>query len=366
MRAAVLTDFHAPLAVRDDVEIAEPGPGEVQVRVAASGICGSDLKAIDGKSPVVRTLPVILGHESAGVVERVGPDVTMAAPGDRVIIAMTGSCGRCEPCRRGDHGGCRSPIRRSQLGQMRDGTTRLRVDGRDAHPFIGIGSFAEYTVVNEETLVRVPDELPLEHACLLACGVITGVGAVLNTAAVAPGSTVLVVGAGGVGLNVVQGAVLAGASRIVVADVNPDKLPLATALGATDTLATAPGDDLAELVGKVVDGGVDYAFDVTGVPGVLAQAFAATREGGTTVMVGSPPNEPITLLPQQLFFNRTLKGCAGGGGLPARDLPKLIGLAAAGRLDLGRLITTTVPLDGINDAIAELRAGRLARSVVTF
>lgn len=366
MRAAVLTEFHAPLAVREDVEIAEPGLGEVLVRVAASGICGSDLKAIDGKSPVVRRLPAILGHESAGVVERVGAGVTMAAPGDRVIIAMTGNCGRCEPCRRGAYGGCRSTIRLSQLGQMRDGTTRLRVDGQDVQPFIGIGSFAEYTVVNEEMLVRVPDTLPLEHACLLACGVITGVGAVLNTAQVEPGSSVLVVGAGGVGLNVVQGAVLAGASRIVVADVNPDKLPLAATLGATDTLVVEAGDDLSALVGKVLDGGADYAFDVTGVPGVLAQTFAATRDGGTTVMVGSPPNEPITLLPQQLFFNRTLKGCAGGGGLPARDLPRLIALAAAGRLDLGRLISTTVPLDGINDAIAELRAGHLARAVVTF
>ncbi|MEU8132451.1 alcohol dehydrogenase catalytic domain-containing protein [Streptodolium elevatio] len=364
MRAAVLTEFHAPLAVRDDVEIDEPGPGEVLVRVAASGICGSDLKAIDGKSPVARRLPAILGHESAGVVERVGAGVTMASPGDRVIIAMTGNCGRCEPCRRGAYGGCRSPIRLSQLGQMRDGTTRLRVDGQDAYPFIGIGSFAEYAVVNEEVLIRVPDALPLAQACLLACGVITGVGAVLNTAQVQPGSSVLVVGAGGVGLNVLQGAVLAGAARIVIADVNPDKLPLAEAFGATDTLLS--GEDLPDQVGKIVDGGVDYAFDATGVPGVLAKAFAATRDGGTTVMVGSPPNEPISLMPQQLFFNRTLKGCAGGGGLPARDLPRLIDLVASGRLDLARLISATVPLDGINGAIDEVRAGRLARAVVTF
>ncbi|MDI2127175.1 alcohol dehydrogenase catalytic domain-containing protein [Yinghuangia seranimata] len=366
MRAAVLSDFHAPLAVRDDVEIAEPGPGEVMVRVVASGICGSDLKAIDGKSPVVRELPAILGHESAGIVEEVGPGVTMAAPGDRVIVAMTGSCGRCEPCRRGAQSACRSPIRRSRLGRMRDGTTRLRVDGAPAYPFIGIGSFAEYAVVNEEMLVPVPDALPLEHACLLACGVITGVGAVLNTAAVEPGATVLVVGAGGVGLNVLQGAVLAGAARIVVADVNPGKLELATGFGATDVLLADGAAPLAERVAAITDGGVDYAFDATGHPGVLADAFAATRDGGTTVMVGSPPNEPISLLPQHLFFNRTLKGCAGGGGLPARDLPRLIELAAAGRLDLARLITAMVPLDGINDAFDDLRAGRLARAVVRF
>ncbi|MCF2530856.1 alcohol dehydrogenase catalytic domain-containing protein [Yinghuangia soli] len=364
MRAAVLSEFHAPLDVRDDVEIAEPGPGEVLVRIAASGICGSDLKAVDGKSPVVRELPAILGHESAGVVERVGEGVTGAAAGDRVVIAMTGNCGRCESCRRGAYGGCRSPIRMSQLGRMRDGTTRLRVDGQPAYPFIGIGSFAEYAVVNEEMLVRVPDTLPLEQACLLACGVVTGVGAVLNTAQVEPGSSVLVVGAGGVGLNVLQGAVLAGAARIVVADVNPAKLALAEDFGATDTLVS--GDDLTEQVAKLLDGGVDYAFDATGVPGVLAKAFAATRDGGTTVMVGSPPNEPISIPPQQLFFNRTLKGCAGGGGLPARDLPKLVDLAAAGRLDLGRLITTTVALDDINTTIAEVRAGSVARAVVTF
>lgn len=364
MRAAVLTQFHAPLEIRDDVEIAEPGPGEVLVRVVASGICGSDLKAVDGKSPVARRLPAILGHESAGVVEQVGSGVTMVAEGDRVIIAMTGNCGRCGPCRRGAFGACRSPIRLSQLGQMRDGTTRLRVGGEDAYPFIGIGSFAECAVVNEEMLVRVPDALPLEHACLLACGVITGVGAVLNTAQVEPGASVLVVGAGGVGLNVLQGAVIAGAARIVVADVNPDKLALAADFGATDTLLS--GDDLPERVGALVEGGVDYAFDATGVPGVLARAFAATRDGGTTVMVGSPPNEPISLLPQQLFFNRTLKGCAGGGGLPARDLPRLIDLAAAGRLDLARLVTATVPLEGINAAFDDLRGGRLARAVVRF
>lgn len=364
MRAAVLTEFHAPLVLRDDVEIADPGPGEVLVRVAASGICGSDLKAIDGKSPVARELPAVLGHESSGIVEEIGAGVTMVAPGDRVVVAMTGHCGRCAGCRGGSPAACRSPIGQSRLGRMRDGTTRLRVDGMAAYPFIGIGSFAEYVCVNEEMLVPVPDALPLDTACLLACGVVTGVGAVLNTAGVEPGSTVLVVGAGGVGLNVVQGAVLAGASRIIVADVNPAKLPGAMALGATETLVA--DDGLAETVGKRTGGGVDYAFDVTGHAGVLAQAFAATREGGTAVMVGSPPNEPISVLPQHLFFNRTLKGCAGGGGLPSRDLPRLMAMAVAGRLDLGGLITRQVPLEEINTAITSVRSGNEARAVVSL
>jgi Zn-dependent alcohol dehydrogenase len=364
MRAAVLTEFHAPLALRDDVEIADPGPGEVLVRVAASGICGSDLKAIDGKSPVARELPAVLGHESAGVVTAIGPGVTTATPGDRVVVAMTGHCGRCRGCRTGSPAACRSPIQQSRFGRMRDGTTRLRVDGVEAYPFIGIGSFAEFVCVNEEMLVPVPDALPLDQACLLACGVVTGVGAVLNTAQVEPGSSVLVVGAGGVGLNVVQGAVLAGASRIVAADVNPAKLAAAHALGATDSLVA--DDALADAVVKLTGGGVDYAFDATGHPGVLARAFAATKEGGTAVMVGSPPNEPISVLPQHLFFNRTLRGCAGGGGQPSRDLPRLMALAAAGRLDLGRLITRTVPLDDINAAVDGVRAGREARVVVAF
>ncbi len=364
MRAAVLERFGAPLVVRD-IDVAEPGPGEVRVKVAAAGICGSDLKALDGKSPVTPHLPLIPGHESAGVVEAVGAGVATVSVGDPVIVAMTGPCGRCQPCRAGSFSRCAGPTRGSVMGLMTDGTTRLSVDGAPARPFIGVGAFAEYVVVNEQMAIRIPESMPLDVASLLACGVVTGVGAVLNSARVAPGSSVAVVGCGGVGLNVVQGARLAGAAVIVAVDTAPDKAELAREFGATHTVV--PDGSLTEAVLAVVPGGVDYAFDVTGVPGVLSAAFDATRDGGTTVMVGSPPSAaPIEIAPQKLFFSRTLRGCVGGDAVPARDLPMLVDLYLAGRLELDALITDRVPLDDVNAAVERVRAGKVARAVITF
>jgi len=365
VRAAVLHEFNTPLVVRD-VDIADPAAGEVMVRIAAAGICGSDLKAIDGKSPVTPHLPLIPGHESAGVVEQVGPGVTSVAPGDHVIIAMTGPCGRCGHCRAGRFSRCDGPTRASIMGLLTDGTTRLSVDGVPARPFIGVGAFAEYAVVNEPMVVRIPPDMPLDVASLLACGVITGVGAVVNSARVEPGSTVAVIGCGGVGLNVVQGAVLAGAATIVGVDVAADKAALARDFGATHAVVL-DGGDLTAAVLAVVPGGVDYAFDVTGVPGVLTAAFNATRDGGTTVMVGSPPSAaPIEIPPQKLFFSRTLRGCSGGDAVPARDLPMLVDLYLAGRLRLDALITERGPLEDVNGMIERVRAGKVARAIITL
>ncbi|MCG5211673.1 alcohol dehydrogenase catalytic domain-containing protein [Streptosporangium soli] len=364
MRAAVLTAFKSPLEVRE-VEIADPGPGEVRVRIAASGVCGSDIKALDGKSPIVRRPPYILGHESAGVVESVGEDVTRVRPGDHVIIAMNGPCGRCRNCVGGRFHLCSAPERMAAVsGTMRDGTTRVRVDGEGARTMIGIGSFAEYAVVNEPMCVKIDKGPSQASMCLLACGVITGVGAVLNVARVRPGSSVLVVGCGGVGLNVVQGAVLAGATTIVAADVNERKLALATRFGATHAIVAG---DLATQVGEIVRGGVDYAFDATGVAEVLGRAFAATQPGGTTVMVGSPPpGDPLTIEPGLLFASRRLMGTQGGDASPARDLPMLAGQYLLGRLDLDGLISERLPLDAVNDAIRHTREGSVARTVITF
>ncbi|NUS02519.1 MAG: alcohol dehydrogenase catalytic domain-containing protein, partial [Nonomuraea sp.] len=283
MRAAVLTGFRAPMEIRD-VEIDDPGPGEVRVRIKASGVCGSDLKAIDGKSPVVSRLPFILGHESAGVVESTGTGVTTVTPGDHVIISMSGPCGHCHPCGSGRFHLCSGPLR---LPTIMGGLPRVTLDGQETRRFIGIGSFAEYAVVPEPMCVKITKDAPFDAMCLLACGVVTGVGAVMNVARVPPGASVLVVGCGGVGLNVIQGAVLAGATTIIAADVAEQKLKLAERFGATHLLLA--GDDLPREVGALVRGGVEHAFDATGVPGVLARAFAATRPGGTTVMVGSPP-----------------------------------------------------------------------------
>jgi S-(hydroxymethyl)glutathione dehydrogenase/alcohol dehydrogenase len=364
MRAAVLREFGAPLEITD-VEVADPQAGEVLVEVAASGVCGSDVKALDGKSPVVRDLPFILGHESAGVVAATGPGVTSVKPGDHVIIAMNGPCGRCRNCARGHVHLCSGPQRlRAIMGLMGDGTTRLRLDGAAVRPMIGIGSFAERVVVGEAACVKVAKDAPLDLLALTACGVVTGVGAVLNTARVEPGSSVLVVGCGGVGLNVVQGAVLAGATTIIAADVVDAKLELAAKFGATHTVRA---EDLPAQVGEIVKGGSDYAFDVTGNAEVLAQAFAATQPGGTTVMVGSPPaGRQIEIAPQTLFASRRLMGTQGGDAAPRRDLPLLVDLYRRGRLDLSALVSERLPLDKVNDAVQHVRDGAVARAVLVF
>jgi S-(hydroxymethyl)glutathione dehydrogenase/alcohol dehydrogenase len=364
MRAAVLTAFGAELEVRE-IEIADPGPGEVRVKIAASGVCGSDLKAIDGKSPVVRQPPFVLGHESAGVVESVGAGVSAVRPGDHVIIAMNGPCGRCRNCGAGRFHLCGGPARLAAImGTMRDGSTRLTVDGTPARTMIGIGSFAEYAVVNEPMCVKIDKSASPVAMCLLACGVVTGVGAVLNVARVPPGATVLVVGCGGVGLNVVQGAALAGATTIIAADVVEHKLDLARRFGATHTLLA---EDLPAQVGAIVRGGVDFAFDVTGVPEVLGSALAATQPGGTTVMVGSPPpKSSLSIEPGLLFASRRLVGTQGGDAAPLRDLPMLAEQYLRGRLDLDGLVSERVPLEKINEAVQHVRQGAVARSVVVF
>jgi S-(hydroxymethyl)glutathione dehydrogenase/alcohol dehydrogenase len=363
-RAAVLREFGSPMEIAE-VEIDEPKAGEVLVKVAASGVCGSDIKALDGNSPVVRELPYILGHESAGVVAAVGPAVTSVRPGDHVIIAMNGPCGRCHNCARGRVHLCAGPARLSAImGLMGDGTTRLKVGGTPARPMIGIGSFAEYAVVGEAACVKVREDAPLDLLALTACGVVTGVGAVLNTARVEPGASVLVVGCGGVGLNVIQGAVLAGATTIIAADVMESKLGLAAEFGATHTILAG---DLPGQVGEIVRGGTDYAFDVTGNADVLAKAFGATQPGGTTVMVGSPPQaQTLAIAPQTLFGSRRLMGTQGGDARPSHDLPLLADLHRRGRLNLEGLVSERLPLEKINEAVDHVRAGAVARSVIVF
>ncbi|WP_026412071.1 alcohol dehydrogenase catalytic domain-containing protein [Actinomadura oligospora] len=364
MRAAVLRTFGEPLEIAE-VTVAAPRAGEVAVRIAASGVCGSDIKAMDGKSPVVRHLPCVLGHESAGVVEEVGPGVVNVRPGDHVVIAMNGPCGRCRACARGSAHLCSGKTRMSSImGVFPDGSTRLSLGGETVRPYIGIGAFAERAVVTEAMCVKVAKDAPLDLLALTACGVVTGYGAVMNTARVEPGTSVLVVGCGGVGLNVIQSAVLAGATTIIAADVVESKLRLAEEFGATHTLLA---DDLPKQVADIVRGGAEYAFDVTGVPEVLAKAFAATQPGGTTVMVGSPAaTEDLRIPPGQLFASRRLMGTQGGDATPARDLPILADLYRRGRLNLDGLVSERVPLEQVNEAVAHVRGGAVARSVVVF
>ncbi|MDL4771536.1 alcohol dehydrogenase catalytic domain-containing protein [Actinomadura xylanilytica] len=374
MRAAVLREYGAPLEVTN-VHVAEPAYAEVRVRVAASGICGSDVRAMAGGSATVRSLPCILGHEAAGVVDAVGPGVTAVAPGDHVIIAMNGPCGLCRNCGRGRPQLCTDPSRLAAIdGLTADGGTRLRLadgaggpgpgGGAEVRPYIGIGAFAEYAVVRERMCVPVARDLPLDLLALTACGVVTGVGAVFNTARVEPGSSVLVVGCGGVGLSVIQGAAVAGATEIIAADLLEAKLTLAKELGATHTIVA---DDLTRRVADLVPGGVDYAFDATGSTAVPARALAATCPGGTAVMVGIPPlDRMIGIPPDLLSGHRRLMGTQGGDAMPDRDLPRLVDLYRAGRLDLERMAGERVTLDGLDDAVGRVRAGAAARSLVLF
>lgn len=364
MRAAVMHEAHQPLVI-EDVAVEQPRAGEVVVRLAASGVCRSDLHAWHGRTAFIRP-PMVLGHEGAGRVAEVGPGVTSVKPGDPVVIALYGPCGQCTECRVGDVSRCWSETRVQNMhGRMPDGTTRLSLGGAPLTPMVGAGTLAELAVVREAQLVRIDEGIPLELACLAGCGVTTGVGAVLNVAQVAIGSSVVVIGCGGVGLNVIQGARIAGASRILACDTQSEKLDLAADLGATDGLLVREGEDLVAAIQQRVPGGADYAFEVIGRPESVRTAFQSTRIGGLTVMVGSPPPaSEIAVDGRMLFSDRKLVGTTGGGNVPARDIPRLMKLYQQGRLDLERLVSQRLPLERVNEAFAALESGQGARTVI--
>jgi len=365
MQAIVVHDPAAG-AHLESVEVDEPRAGEVLVKVAASGVCGSDLHVLHGRSAVA-TFPTVLGHEGAGVVEAVGTGVDGVRVGDHVVLALYGPCGHCGHCRTGAIVHCDGPERTAgTFGRMADGSTRLHQGPTAVHPFVGVGSLAEYAVLRAAQVVVVDRALPLDVIALAGCGVTTGLGAVFNTARVAPGDRVAVVGCGGVGLNVVQGARLAGASVIVAIDPVAAKRDLAADLGATHCVD--PGDGpMAEAVRAIVAGGVDVAFEVVGNPALVAETFELTRPGGLCVMVGSPgPGSTIPVSGPALFSERRLAGCVGGSNVPARDIPRIAELYRNGRLDLDRLVTQRLPLDRFADAVAASESGAVARSVIVL
>ena len=365
MKAVVVHDIAAGPAL-EDVDVDEPRAGEVLVRVAASGICGSDLHVLHGRSPVA-AFPCVLGHEGAGVVEAVGAGVTTVAPGDHVVVALYGPCLKCHNCLTGNLVHCDGEARVAAISsRMADGSTRLHQAGETIYPFVGAGTLAEQTVVRETQVVKIADDVALDVICLAGCGVTTGLGAVFNIGRVGPGDTVAVVGCGGVGLNVVQGARLAGAKRIVAIDTNPLKLDLAADFGATDVVR---GDEtpMLEEVRRLVPGGVDVAFEVVGNPELMAQTLELTRPGGTCVAVGSmPPGAVIPVKGQVLFQERRLVGCVGGSNVPERDIPRIVDLYRAGRIRLDELIGKRVGLADFQAGIAASEAGEVARSVVTI
>lgn len=359
MRAAVLRAAPGELVV-EDLAVAPPGPREVLVRTAAAGLCHSDLHFMDGTYPWV--LPAVLGHESAGVVEAVGEDVTYVAPGDHVITCVSVFCGECDECCTGHPARCTNPSVRRAF----DAPPRLTSGGEPVHQFAELGSFAEELLVHERAVVKIPADVPLDRAALVGCAVVTGVGAVWNTAQVAPGSTVAVIGCGGIGLNCVQAARIAGALRVLAVDTVPEKLTLATTFGATDTVDVGAGDPVAQ-VRELTGGGVDFAFEAIGAKATVEQAYAMARPGGTATVIGMVPlGTKVEIEGADFLSEKRLVGCLMGSNRFRVDMPRILELYRQGRLLLDELVSDRITLEGLNDAAAALRAGTTARSVVVF
>jgi len=360
-----------PYASSRPLELAElrldpPGPGELRVRVRAAGLCHSDLSVVDGSRP--RVMPMVLGHEAAGEVIEVGPEAGAFAPGDHVVLAFVPACGRCGPCRIGRPALCEPGAAANAAGSLLTGARRWHEEGsgEELHHHLGISAFAEEIVVSARSAVRVDPELPFEVAALFGCAVLTGVGAVINTAGVKLGESVAVFGLGGVGLAAVLGAVSAGANPVVAIDRVPEKLELARELGATSTLLAGPST-VAE-VREATDGGAHHAIETVGHEAVLAEAYAATRRGGSTVTVGLPHPERMLSIPAVSLVaeERTLRGSYLGSCVPERDIPRLVGLHRAGRLPVERLITHRLSLDELNEGMDRLTRGEAVRQIVTL
>ena len=372
MKAAVLHTMGAatpyatskPLVI-EEVDLAPPGPGEVLVKIAAAGLCHSDLSVIDGNRP--RPMPMALGHEAAGIVEEVGVGVVDLARGDHVVLVFIPSCGHCVPCAEGRPALCEPGAVANGAGTLLSGGRRLSRGGEVINHHLGCSAFAEYATVSRHSLVKVDPELPLDEAALFGCAVLTGVGAVVNTAQVRAGESVAVVGLGGVGLASVLGAIAAGARSIVAVDLSETKLALARELGATHTFNASDPECVAQIRAATA-GGVDYAFELAGSVKALDLAYKITRRGATTVTAGLPPAtatfalSPVNLVAEE----RTLKGSYIGTCVPSRDLPRYIDLYLQGKLAVDRLLSGRLKLDEINTGFDRLRDGQAVRQVVVF
>ena len=359
MKAAVLREVNRPLEI-EDVDVASPGPREVLVRTGATGVCHSDLHFIEGLYETA--MPVILGHEAAGTVEAVGELVDYVQPGDRVICCLSVFCGHCERCTSG------RPVLCSRAGLTRAAgeTPRLSQGGREVTQFANLSSFAEAMLVHENSLVKIHQDVPFEQLALIGCGATTGLGAALNTAKVEPGSTVAVIGCGGVGLNAIQGAALAGALRIIAIDSVETKLNLAQEFGATDVI-DASGGDVASKVRDLTRGGVDYSFEAIGKKETAEQSFAMLRAGGTATIIGMiPQGTKIELEGSSFLRERRIQGSSMGSNRFRTDMPRYVEFYLQGRLKLDELVSKRLKLEDINDAFEYMKEGSVARSVITF
>ncbi|HET8790787.1 MAG TPA: S-(hydroxymethyl)glutathione dehydrogenase/class III alcohol dehydrogenase [Modicisalibacter sp.] len=365
--AAIAWEAGKPLEIAE-IDVDGPKAGEVLVRIVATGVCHTDAFTLSGKDPE-GLFPSILGHEGAGVVEEVGAGVTSVQPGDHVIPLYTAECGKCKFCLSGKTNLCSSVRATQGKGVMPDGTSRFSLDGKMIHHYMGTSTFSEYTVLPEVSLAKVSREAPLDKICLLGCGVTTGIGAVLNTAKVEPGSTVAIFGLGGIGLAAIQGAQMAKASRIIAIDINPDKFELARQFGATDVVNPKDySDPIQQVIVDMTDGGVDYSFECIGNVNVMRSALECCHKGwGESVIIGvAGAGEEISTRPFQLVTGRVWKGSAFGGVKGRSELPGYVDRYMNGELKIDEFVTHDLPFDKINEAFELLHEGKSIRSVLHY
>ena len=366
-RAAVAWEAGQPLQI-ESIDIDGPKEGEVLIRVVATGVCHTDAYTLSGADPE-GLFPSILGHEGGAIVEEVGAGVTELKAGDHVIPLYTAECGSCKFCTSGKTNLCSSVRETQGRGVMPDGTSRFSANGKPIHHYMGTSTFSEYTVLPEVSVAKVNPAAPLEKVCLLGCGITTGIGAVLNTAKVEAGATVAVFGLGGIGLSVIQGAVMAGAQRIIGIDLNPRKFEMARAMGATDCVNPADhGIPIQEVIVDMTDGGVDYSFECIGNVGVMRAALECCHKGwGESVIIGvAGSGEEISTRPFQLVTGRVWRGSAFGGVKGRSELPGYVDRYMAGEIKIDEMITHTMGLEQINEAFDLMHEGKSIRSVVHF
>jgi S-(hydroxymethyl)glutathione dehydrogenase / alcohol dehydrogenase len=366
MKAAVLHNFNEALKV-ESIDVQEPQAGEVLVKVAASGICHSDLHVVRGDLPM--PTPIILGHEGAGVVEKVGPGVTSVEVGDHVVLSWVSYCGKCFFCGKGDFHLCEASAQAAFAGGMQDGSSRFRMNGTSVHHFAGVSSFGEYTVVAEHAAIPIRKDAPLDAASLVGCGVMTGVGAVINTAKVEAGQSMVVFGCGGVGLNCIQGGALVGAEKVIAVDLLDSKLKMAEEFGATHLINASKGDAIDQVRALTPNNrGVDWAFEVIGSPAIVTQCFMTLRRGGKVVVVGVPKLTDQICVPgfSLPLEEKGLIGSTYGSAKMRTDMPRLIDLFMAGKLKINELISRRVGVGDINESFSRMEKGEVARSVIVY
>lgn len=362
VRGAVMHNFMEPLKI-ESLKLKPLREGEIVVKLAASGVCHSDLSVVQAKLPVPP--PVVLGHEGAGTVEEVGKGVTDLKKGDHVVLAWVANCGKCHYCVTNKTHLCELAVQSAMMGQE----AVFELGGMDVSRMAGVGSFAEYTIVRATSAIKIREDVPLDRACLVGCGVMTGVGAAINTAKVRPGQTVAVFGCGGVGLNVIQGAALAGASRVIAVDLATNKLTLAKQFGATDTVNAKDVSDVPSAIKELTDGlGVDYAFEVIGAPAIIVQAYLSVKRGGAAVVVGVPPMGAEVPIPGMMLAleEKSVLGCLYGSGNIRRDMPMLLDLYMQKKLKIDELVSKRIKLDDVNAAFEAMEKGEVARSVIVY